>query len=43
MRNPASDWCSGAAIDARWGATEGTKEGDKLDVLTALVEVYESK
>src|ERR1700681_488881 len=32
-----------AAIEACWGAPEGTEEGDKLDVLLALVEIYESK
>ena len=32
-----------AEIDACWGAPEGTEEGDKLDVLLALVEVYEAK
>jgi HTH-type transcriptional regulator / antitoxin HigA len=32
-----------AAIEACWGAPEGTEEGDKLDVLTALVEIYEAK
>lgn len=32
-----------AAIEAFWGAPEGTEEGDKLDVLTALVEIYEAK
>jgi HTH-type transcriptional regulator/antitoxin HigA len=32
-----------AAIEACWGAAEGTEEDDKLDVLTALVEVYEAK
>ena len=32
-----------AAIEACWGAPEGTKEGDKLDVLLALVEIYEAK
>jgi HTH-type transcriptional regulator/antitoxin HigA len=32
-----------AAIDACWGAPEGTEEGDKLDVLMALVGVYEAK
>ena len=30
-----------AEIDACWGAPEGTEEGDKLDVLVALVESYE--
>ena len=32
-----------AEIEACWGAPEGTEEGDKLDVLVALVEVYEAK
>ena len=32
-----------AAIDACWGAPEGTEEGDKLEVLVALVELYEAK
>src|SRR4051795_11503570 len=32
-----------AAIEACWGAPEGTDEGDKLDVLLALVEIYEAK
>src|SRR3984957_17787625 len=32
-----------AAIEACWGAPEGTKEGDKLDGLLALVEIYETK
>jgi len=26
-----------------WGAPEGTEEGDKLDVLLALVEIYEAR
>ncbi len=30
-------------IDACWGAPEGTEEGDRLDVLLALVEIYEAK
>src|SRR5215471_427705 len=32
-----------AEIDAYWGAAEGTEEGDRLDVLLALVEIYEAK
>jgi len=32
-----------AAIEAWWGAPEGTEEGDKLDVLLALVDIYEAK
>jgi HTH-type transcriptional regulator/antitoxin HigA len=30
-----------AEINACWGAPEGTEEGDRLDVLLALVEIYE--
>jgi HTH-type transcriptional regulator/antitoxin HigA len=32
-----------AGIEAYWGAPEGTEEGDKLDVLLALVNIYETK
>ena len=32
-----------AEIDAQWEALEGTGEGDRLDVLLALVEIYEAK
>jgi HTH-type transcriptional regulator / antitoxin HigA len=32
-----------AEIDACWAAPEGTDEGDRLDVLLALVEIYEAK
>jgi HTH-type transcriptional regulator / antitoxin HigA len=32
-----------AEIEACWGALEGTEEGDRLDVLLALVELYEAK
>jgi HTH-type transcriptional regulator / antitoxin HigA len=32
-----------AEIEACWGAQEGTEEGDRLDVLVALVESYEAK
>jgi HTH-type transcriptional regulator / antitoxin HigA len=32
-----------AAIEACWGAPVGTEEGDKLDVLLALVDVYEAR
>jgi HTH-type transcriptional regulator/antitoxin HigA len=32
-----------AEIDACLGAREGTEQGDKLDVLLALVEIYETK
>src|SRR6266446_4306412 len=32
-----------AEIEACWGAPEGTEEGDKLEVLVVLVELYEAK
>jgi HTH-type transcriptional regulator/antitoxin HigA len=32
-----------AEIETCWGASEGTEEGDKLDVLVALVESYEAR
>jgi HTH-type transcriptional regulator/antitoxin HigA len=32
-----------AEIDACWGAADGTEEGDRLDVLLALVDIYEAK
>jgi len=32
-----------AEIDACWGAAEGIEEGDRLDVLVALVESYEAR
>ena len=32
-----------AEIEACWGAAEGSEEGDRLDVLLALVEIYEAK
>lgn len=32
-----------AEIEASWGALEGTEAGDKLDVLLALVDAYETK
>jgi HTH-type transcriptional regulator / antitoxin HigA len=30
-------------IDSCWGAPEGSEKGDRLDVLLALVEIYEAK
>ena len=32
-----------AEIEACWGAPEGSEEGDRLEVLVALVELYEAK
>ena len=32
-----------AEIEACWGAPEGSEQGARLDVLLALVEIYEAK
>jgi HTH-type transcriptional regulator/antitoxin HigA len=32
-----------AEIETCWGAPDSTEKGDKLDVLLALVEIYEAK
>ncbi len=32
-----------AEIEKLWGASSGTPEGDKLDVLVTLVETYEER
>jgi HTH-type transcriptional regulator/antitoxin HigA len=32
-----------AEIDACWGAREGSEQGDRLEVLVALVGLYEAK
>ena len=32
-----------AEIEACWGAPEGTPQGDKLEILVALVELYEAR
>ncbi len=32
-----------AEVEALWGATPDTPEGDKLDVLITLIEAYEAK
>jgi HTH-type transcriptional regulator / antitoxin HigA len=32
-----------AEVEACWGAAEGTEEGDRLDVLVALIEIYEER
>src|SRR5258707_12831110 len=32
-----------AEIEKRWGASNGTQEGDKLDILVTLVETYEER
>jgi HTH-type transcriptional regulator/antitoxin HigA len=32
-----------AEIEACWGAREGSEQGERLDVLLALVEIYEAR
>ena len=32
-----------AEIEQLWGAADGSREGDKLDILVTLVEVYEER
>jgi HTH-type transcriptional regulator / antitoxin HigA len=32
-----------AEIEAYWGAPDGSEQGDRLDVLLALIEIYEAK
>ena len=43
IRNDEDHRAALASIEACWGAPEGTEEGDRLDVLLALVEIYEAK
>jgi len=43
IRNDRDHKAALAEIDACWGAAEGTEKADKLDVLLALVEIYEAK
>jgi antitoxin component HigA of HigAB toxin-antitoxin module len=43
IRNDNDHRTALAQIDKLWGAPEGTGEGDKLDVLLALVEAYETR
>jgi HTH-type transcriptional regulator/antitoxin HigA len=43
IRNDEDHRAALASIEACWGAPEGTEEGDKLDVLLALVDIYEAK
>src|ERR1700685_939206 len=41
MRNEDDHVVSNGEIDKLWGAVAGTEEGDKLDILSTLVEKYE--
>jgi HTH-type transcriptional regulator/antitoxin HigA len=43
IRTDADHRTALAEIEACWGASEGTEQGDKLDVLVALVESYEQR
>jgi HTH-type transcriptional regulator/antitoxin HigA len=43
IRNDKDHRAALAEIDKTWGAREGTEAGDKLDLLLALVELYEAK
>ena len=43
IRNEADYERALAEIERLWGAKEETPEGDRLDVLTTLVEAYEQK
>src|SRR5579875_3993267 len=43
IRNDADHEGALREIERLWGAKEGTPEGDRLDVLTTLVEAYEEK
>jgi HTH-type transcriptional regulator/antitoxin HigA len=43
IRNEADHEQALREIERLWGAKEGTPDGDRLDVLTTLVEAYEEK
>jgi HTH-type transcriptional regulator/antitoxin HigA len=43
IRNDADHEAALREIERLWGAKEGTPEGDRLEVLTTLVEAYEDK
>jgi HTH-type transcriptional regulator/antitoxin HigA len=43
IRNEEDHRAALAEIDACWGAAAGTGEGDKLEMLVALVESYEAR
>jgi HTH-type transcriptional regulator/antitoxin HigA len=43
IRNDADHEAALREIERLWGAKEGTPEGDRLDVLTTLVEAFEDK
>ncbi|MER9182558.1 transcriptional regulator [Mesorhizobium sp. M0767] len=43
VRSEADYEAALAEVERLWGAKSGTPEGDRLDVLATLIEVYEEK
>lgn len=43
IRNEADYEAALAEVERLWGARSGTLEGDRLDVLATLIDVYEAK
>src|SRR5450755_2038918 len=43
IRNDKNHRAALAEIEKLWGASRGTPEGDKLDILVTLVETYEER
>jgi HTH-type transcriptional regulator / antitoxin HigA len=43
IRSEADHEAALAEIEGLWGAKSGTPEGDRLDVLATLIDVYEAK
>jgi HTH-type transcriptional regulator/antitoxin HigA len=43
IRNDADHEAALREIERLWGAKEGSREGDRLEVLTTLVDAHEEK
>lgn len=43
LRSAADHQAALAEIEALWGSPSGTPEGDRLDVLATLIDVYEAQ
>jgi len=43
IRNEADYEAALAEVEMLWGARSGSREGDRLDVLATLIDVYETK
>lgn len=41
LRNESDHAAALSEIERLWGASEGTPEGDRLEILVTLVEAYE--